>query len=192
LTVIAKRMKLSYATIKRYCQVLDEEVAVEPQYSEERLENLAEFKKRYEEQIEKYDRVIEMALAGSQCVEQIPKSMSKKEIAKIKSPEQLLAIMEDDLELTQVTLKRFGPPYQAIASLLKGRLDTINSWAKLLGLMIEREVKETRETERTFGVVIVPARARDAKEWEENFVLPYRDRKVVEVKRSVEKNEETH
>jgi len=58
--------------------------------------------------------------------------------------------------------------------------------------MVDRERIE-KETERVYGVMVVPARARDSKEWEKNFVLPYRDRKVIEVEPSgpIKENDES-
>ena len=191
-TQIAEKLKISRRTAIRDQGLAEEELITDPRYVEDRTAIRKAIGEHYMEELEEIKRDMEAIRQGSKVLEETSKPPKKKDIQEITDPEELLGVAMGAKQI-EITRKILGPNWIALAAHHKALLELLRDWAKLWGLMVDREVRETKETERTFGVMVVPVRARNAKEWEENFVLPYKDRKVVEVKSSeaVEKNDET-
>jgi hypothetical protein len=193
-TQIARKLGISKMTAIRDQAIADEELVTDPRYVEDRTAIRKAIGEHYMEELAEIKKDMEAIRQGSKVLEETSKSPKKKDIKEITDPEELLGVTMGARQI-EITRKILGPNWIALAAHHKALLELLRDWAKLWGLMIDREtqIKETKETERVYGVMVVPARARDAKEWEENFVLPYKDRKVIETEplEPIEKGKET-
>jgi IS30 family transposase len=79
---IAKKLNVSTKTIKRDCMALDEEMAIEPAYTESRLKIREEFDQRFEELYEEILRDLDEARKPSVTIELVGSSGSKKKAHK--------------------------------------------------------------------------------------------------------------
>jgi hypothetical protein len=162
---IATRLKVSVKTIKRDMAILDEEIRNEPQYSEDRLKLREEFNQIYREGCLRIKADMELIRGGSKILEETTRPLKKGEVKKIADPQELLEVGMDPTQL-EITTKIFGPNWSALAQHHKVLLDWINSWAKLWGLMVERETQITKETEKQVrGVMYLPVECKTDEEW---------------------------
>jgi hypothetical protein len=159
---IAKKLKVSIKTIKRDMAVLDEELRIEPQYSEERKKNREIAVKTLWRWIDEITCDLEKARIGSESLEKTGKPPLQREIKNIKDEETMLGVAVGEVKSIEVTEKTFGPDWKAIAQMLKVRLEHLVTFAKLWGLLVERETQITKETTKegiVYGEVVLPKKA---------------------------------
>ena len=163
---IAKRLRVSIKTIKRDVAILNDEVQLEPAYTQERLKLREEFVQRYAEELMEIKKDLDAARQGSQTLEETERPLKAGEVKSIKDPQQLLDASLGAKQI-EITKKVFGPDWKAVAQLHGRVLECILNWAKLFGLHIERENRITATEERTVvtGRAIFPEKS-SIKEWE--------------------------
>jgi len=186
---ISKKMKISLRTVQRYVTTLTEELELEPQYSEERIQNRKAVIEKAWKFIDDITRDMESARLGTETVEESGKPMKKEEVKEIQDPKELLDVVLGEAKSVQFTKKLYGPDWRALAQLHKVRLDKLAFIAKVWGLLIERETQITTETEREVkGVMYLPTESKDKEEWMD-LVEDHKKGKVIGILPPPEKKE---
>lgn len=166
LVEISRRLKISYATVRRYASDLDLEAGTEPAYTQDRLKLREEFSERYYEELLEIKKDLEAARRGSQTSEETERPFKAGEVKPIKDPQKLLDVGMGAKQV-EITRKVFGPDWKAVAHLHRVLLDCIVNWAKLFGLQIEKETRVTATEEKVVtGRVVLPEKAKSSEEWQ--------------------------
>ncbi len=164
---ISRKLKLSYATVKRYASALDLEVGTEPAYTRDRLKLREEFNQRYQQELLEIKRDLDEARKSTLTQEETERPYRASEIKPLKDPQKLLD-MGLGAKQVEITRKIFGPDWKAIAQLHRVLLDCIVNWAKLFGLLhVEKETRVTATEEKVVtGRVVLPEKAESSEEWQ--------------------------
>lgn len=180
--MIAKRLKVTRRTVVRDIAVLDRELAIEPQYTDERLKLRAILHKRSEDVWERINKIIDSIQHGG--IETVvsekdaPDKKNGKPTPARSARELYEQVMKQEEEkgkgskpadipkVTEITKRIFGPNWAAMAQFYKVALEWSIFEARLDGVLVDKE-RETVSEEiiETHGVVRLPARASE-EEWQ--------------------------